>query len=62
MPRLSRLCDGTFGGRRHLWELSLFPEARLAVEACSLLEHDPEKIDTGFPKRSCSIRKKERDD
>src|SRR5436853_2007713 len=28
----------------------------------SYLEHDPEKVGTGFPKRSCSNKKIERDD
>jgi hypothetical protein len=27
-----------------------------------ILEHDPEKVGTGFPKRSCSNKKIERDD
>ncbi len=27
-----------------------------------MLEHDPEKVGTGFPKRSCSNKKIERDD
>jgi hypothetical protein len=26
-----------------------------------MLEHDPEKVGTGFPKRSCSNKKLERD-
>src|SRR5437763_12505436 len=30
--------------------------------ATEVLEHDPEKVDTGFPKRSCSNKKMERDD
>ena len=33
-----------------------------SVCLASLLEHDPEKAGTGFPKRSCSNKKIERDD
>jgi hypothetical protein len=30
--------------------------------ALRTVEHDPEKVDTGFPKRSCSNKEIERDD
>jgi hypothetical protein len=38
--------------------------AKSAVICASLsgLKHDPEKVDTGFPKRSCSTKDLERDD